>query len=437
MTRDRRPASTFSSAQIPASMKIGDSDSWIDWAIDDTAGSVGITGPVSPNPLALARVGAAGAGKEMVSIPRYTPRMTAPLRLDAFRRAPPAVEARVVDGLPVCLDIVAGRGPASHAFLRHGWFAAAIEAYGGEARTVVVRADDRPALAIPLVRVGPRPLALAAVPGSYWPFRGFPLADADPAVLGAALAALAREVRCLRIGPVPDGDPAVAPLLDAARAGGWAVLDRFVGDGWLFRLGDAHTAGDWPRASTLKKNRFHEKHLAGHGALDWRFAGGDDWPAAFDRLAAVEERSWIAADTDGRDAKFTREGHGAFWRAAARDPALRAMMRAATLDIDGGPAAFSFDLVAGDTCYAVANSYDPAFGKHSPGKLLYTRNLVDLTARGVAHVDWGMGDSGYKRVIGAEPGPAMRDWLLVRPGVSAAIARASAGWWARSGQVRR
>jgi CelD/BcsL family acetyltransferase involved in cellulose biosynthesis len=363
--------------------------------------------------------------------------MTVPLRLDAFRRAPPHVDVRMVDGLPTCLDAVADRGPASHAFLRHGWFAAAIEAYGGEVRTLVARADDEAALALPMIPVGPRALGLRTVPGSYWPFRGFPLARADDRVLDAALAALAREVRALRIGPVTDGDPSVEPLLAAARARGWAVLDRPVGDAWLFRLGDAHAEGEWPRASTLKKNRFHEKHLGGHGALDWRFVGGDDWPAAFDRLAAVEERSWLAERTDGVDAKFTWQGHGAFWRAAARDPVLRTLMRAATLDIDGVPAAFSFDLVAGDTCYAIANSYAPQYAKHSPGKLLYTRNLQDLAARGVALVDWGMGDSGYKRVIGAEPGPALRDWLLVRPGVSAAAARLVRGWWARSGQTRR
>ncbi len=342
----------------------------------------------------------------------------------------------MVDGLPICLDAVADGGPASHAFLRHGWFAAAVEAYGGVPRTLVVRVDGDPALALPMVPVGPRAFGLATVPGSYWPFRGYPLAYADDAVLGAALTALAREVRALRIGPAPDGDPSVAPLLEAARSRGWAVLDRLVGDGWLFRLGDAHAGGDWPRASTLKKNRFHEKHLGAHGALAWRFAGEDDWPAAFDRLAAVEEVSWLASRTDGRDAKFTRQGHGAFWRVAARDPVLRGIMRAATLDIDGRPAAFSFDLVSGDTCYAVANSYDPAFAKHSPGKLLYTRNLQDLAARGVALVDWGMGDSGYKRVIGAEPGPPLRDWLLVRPGVSATAARAFAGWWMRRRQTR-
>ena len=359
-----------------------------------------------------------------------------PVSPQHFHHAAPPIEASVVDGLPACISDVAEAGPATHGFLRQDWFAAAVDAYGGRPRTLVVRAAGTPVLALPLVATGPAVLGLASVPGSYWPFRSFPSASRDTAVTAAALAPLARAVRALRVGPVPDGDPSLEPLLAAARGAGWAVLDRHVGDSWLFPLGSAREAGEWPRASTLKKNRFHEKHLGSHGALDWRFVGEEDWPAAFDRLALVEESSWIAAETDGRDAKFTDRGHGLFWRAAARDPVLRRMMRAATLDVAGRPAAFSFDLVAGGTCYAIANSYDPAYAKHSPGKLLYTRNLLDLADKGVELVDWGMGDSGYKQVIGAEPGPALRDWLLVRPGLSAVAARSVARrWW--GDQARR
>ncbi|RSY54147.1 TonB-dependent receptor, partial [Sphingomonas koreensis] len=41
--------------------------------------------------------------------------------------------------------------------------------------------------------------------------------------------------------------------------------------------------------------------------------------------------------------------------------------------------------------------------------------------------------SGYKRTIGAEAGPAIRDWLFVRPGMSGMAARLLKGWWRRSG----
>ena len=151
-------------------------------------------------------------------------------------------------------------------------------------------------------------------------------------------------------------------------------------------------------------------------------------------LAQSRQKSWIAARTDGTDAKFTATGHGAFWRAAAADPVIAACSARRCCTIDGKPAAFSFDIDAGDLKYAIANSYDPAFAKHSPGKLLYYRNLVAAMARASRRVDWGAGDSGYKQVIGADEGPAIRDWLLLRPGLPALVGRWARGAWRRSGQ---
>lgn len=357
--------------------------------------------------------------------------------LDDFPRLTPVTRARVTEGLATAIDTVAARAAPSHRFLRHGWYAAAIAAYGGVARTLVVEEDGVPTLALPFVGAGPRWLGLVQIPGCYWPFRSFVIDEAaDAASLPVALAQLAQSARAVRIGPVCDDDVAAGALIGAARAAGWAVLDRFVADSWVFDMAAEQRAGTWPRGSTLRKNRFHEKHLATHGTPDWHFLTGAAWPSAFEALAAIEERSWIAAKTDGSDAKFTETGHGAFWRAAARDPVIATMLHAALLTVDGQPVAFSFDLDAGELKYAIANSYDPAFAKHSPGKLLYYRNLVHALAQGITRVDWGAGDSGYKQVIGAERGAAIRDWLLVRPGLSAVVARSLRSLWQRSGHER-
>lgn len=365
------------------------------------------------------------------------PAMTKPMPLDTFTRLSPALAADCVDGLAASIDAVAARAAPPHRFLRYGWFAAALQAYGGAARTLTVTREGEPAAALPIVRAGPGWLGLASVPGCYWPFRSFPVRDdAGVEVAEALLARLGREANALRLGPVYDGDPGLELLRAAAGAKGWAVLDRFVADSFLLDIAALQAEGTWPRNSTLRKNRFHEKHLGGHGALDWRFVSGAEWdPDAFDALAEIERQSWIGARTDGSDAKFTEEGHGGFWRAASADPAIAAMMWAAVLRVDGKPAAFSFDLNAGALKYAIANSYDPAYGKHSPGKLLYYRNLVRAVADGMTKVDWGAGDSGYKRVIGAERGPAIRDWLFVRPGLPALAGRMLRGAWRRSGHV--
>ena len=347
-----------------------------------------------------------------------------------YVRLPAQARAVVLDGLAGAIDTVADSAAPSHRFLRYAWFAAALTAYGGAARTIVVEEDGAPVIALPIVGVGPLAAGVAMVPGSYWPFRSFPMDQtAGARAIDALLGALAGSVTALRIGPASDDDPALRALLARARAKGWAVLDRFVADSFVFDLQQA----DWPRASSLRKNRFHEKHLATHGTLEWSFPDAQSWPATFDAMAAVEQQSWIAARTDGRDAKFTDGGHGAFWREAARDPVLAQMLSAAMLTVDGCPAAFSFDLDCGDTKYAIANSYDPAFAKHSPGKLLYYRNLIRARAAGTATVDWGAGDSGYKQTIGAVQGPALRDWLLVRPGLPALVGRMLKGRWGATG----
>ncbi|WP_342659022.1 GNAT family N-acetyltransferase [Sphingomonas sp. NY01] len=358
-----------------------------------------------------------------------------PMRLAGDEGTTSRVRATLVEGLSTAIDDVAAAAPATHRFLRYQWFASAVAVYGGPATTLVVEEDGRPVLAMPLVPVGPRMARIAVVPGSYWPFRAPVTAEgATGAVARAALALLARHRRAIRIGPVPDSDSGVTMLVEAARASGWTAIDRVIGTTWIFRMADAAAGGAWPRNSTLRKNRFFEKHLGEHGALDWSFLTGGDWPAGFDALGAIETRSWVGQE--GLDAKFTMQGrHGAFWRRAMADPVLAGMARAALLRIDGAPAAFSFDLDAGPWRYAIANSYDPQFARQSPGRLLVYRNLADALARGVRDVDWGIGDSGYKETLGSEPGPAMRDWLLCAPCVSALAGRLMAETWRRSARV--
>ena len=85
------------------------------------------------------------------------------------------------------LDRLAEAAEAAHAFLRAAWFRAAGDA--PLATLVARRADGEPVAAIPQFSRGKGPLRLSEVPGSYWPYRSFPIArDASDAELAALLA---------------------------------------------------------------------------------------------------------------------------------------------------------------------------------------------------------------------------------------------------------
>ncbi len=336
-----------------------------------------------------------------------------------------AITVEAQPGFSAAIDEVAQAADPRHAFLRRAWF----EAAGGQGAMTMValRSDGRPVAALPTVATGPRLLGIRAVPGSYWPIRSFPVAaDASDDELAAMLASPAARGplgRAWRLGPVNEDDPTASRLVRVAGRSGWTVLARRIATGFMLDIAAARAAGPWPRGSTLKKNRFHEKHLASHGALNWRFLSGTDWsPALLDALAVVERASWIGDET-GADAKFCDPGQRAIWERAAADPELAAMMHVGLLEVGGEPAAFSFGIEAGRTRYCIATSYGRRFAKHSPGKLVSYRTYMDAAERGIGFLDDGAGDGGHKSVMGETAGPEIMDYLFVRGRVTATLLR--------------
>ncbi|HSI16240.1 MAG TPA: GNAT family N-acetyltransferase [Sphingomonas sp.] len=279
--------------------------------------------------------------------------MTKPMLLAEFTRLPPASRACPLDGLSAAIDMVAQAAPASHRFLRYQYYAAALALHGGAARTMLVEHDGNAVIALPFVRTGPAAARLAMVPGIDAPFRGFPAAtDTPEAAFDTLVDALAGELSALRIGPVAEGDATFAALRAAATRRGWIALDRPVPDSPL--TGSAGSAG----------GRAHQ--LDGAALI----AGG------FDTLAIVDA-----------GAAFT------FWRAAAEDSVLAAMMSAVVTVQDDKPIAFTLHLDSGGARHLVARGRDAA--------------------------------------AATDPPPATRDWLLVRPGLPALLGRVLRGLWLR------
>lgn len=333
-----------------------------------------------------------------------------------------AVDVDLYAGFPAAIDTLATRAHSSHRFLRAGWFASA--ACEGGSTLVGRRLDGSPIAAIPIAPVGPMMIGLGNVPGAYWPFRSVVVDEgASWSELAAMLAhagARASLSPMWRMGPVHADEPATVALVRAAKRARWTVLTRSVGRSFALDL--KHE--DWPRKSTMKRLGSYRRKLAAMGDVRIETIHGAGWTTSvFKSLAEVEAASWVGTATDGTGAKFLHGEQRGLWQRIVADPVLAEALSATILWLDDAPIAFSFDLTSGNRQYAIASSFDARFGEHRVGKIVTYHQLSEARAAGIAQVDFGTGDSGYKREIGAVPSSEIHDYLFVRNRSAAALLR--------------
>lgn len=356
------------------------------------------------------------------------------------QKAMPSARADVITcaleaGLPADLDTLAATADPARAFLRRAWYKA--DAGFGLCTLLARRRDGTPVVAIPTRPIGPMVMRARAVSSSYWPFRSFPMAsDATDAEIAALLdcAIIQRALGpTLRIGPVYDDDPAVERLSRVAQSMGWTVMTRVLGQTFVQDVTPGGAGQAWASKSRQRKVRACERKLEeAHGPLTVRTITGPDWnPAVIADLRVIEANSWVGTTTDLSGAKFLNPANLAHWQAVISDSVLAQQLSATILYAGNAPIAFSFDLRSGSIQYGIASSYHEAMARFSPGQIVTQHLIAHSIAQGVTSIDWGSGDSGYKRALGAEPGAQIVDLLFVRGQVLAAALKPR---WERTGE---
>lgn len=328
-----------------------------------------------------------------------------------------------VEGFPPAINTLAVHNLAGHGFLRAAWYAAGTRS---AARTLVLRrgSDGSPLAAIPTIMWGPAIGRARKVPGAYWPFRS-PLIAPECNLFDLAHGLRHAAARHLgpvwRVGPAPADSPATGLLIAAAQLANWTVLSRSAGTSWVIDL-DAARAKAWPGTAATRKLRAVWRKLEQDGLPHWRLVRGAGWTSqVLEDLGRIEAQSWIARTTDGSGAKFMTPAQRAAWLHALGDPVIAENLSATILMLDDRPVAFSFDLDDGPVQYGIAGSYVEDLKHLGIGKLANTRAMQDAIADGQRVMDMGVGDSGYKRAMGAVEGSPMADLLFVRHRAAARV----------------
>lgn len=219
-----------------------------------------------------------------------------------------------------------------------------------------------------------------------------------------------RLFRMMLVGPRPPGGLFLSGL---QRNGLWVqqVLRQF--RGWRIGLGPtcgrrvASLEGGVDgflgrRSAKFRAGLRRARRRAEELGFEYEWHAGALGPAAaealFQRILAIETRSWKGREGVGFDDGAAERFYRLMISRMAHDGRLRALF----VTREGADIAFVFGGVFGDTYRGLQVSFDDAFREHAPGNLAHLEMIRRLCDEGVRSYDLGT-DMPYKQRWG-EPG---------------------------------
>ena len=277
-------------------------------------------------------------------------------------------------------------------FVRPGWIAAWIDAFGsGRTMVLAARRDGRlVAVTALLARLG----GVYSPANSHTPVFDLLALDRDGAYeLADAVLALGGHRLDLSFLD-PDGQGFAAWRAATARRGHRTIA-------WeVARAPYVSLDGEWTdyRSSLERKFRKElerlDRRLADSGHVEFVVdEGSDSWPEALQEGLRIEGSGWKA---ETGTAILSRPETARFYRTVAAWAAERGWLRLKFLRLDGRAVAFDLALEAGGVAHVLKGGFDPELRRLGPGMLLTERSLRRAFELGLRSYELHGSDDTYK-----------------------------------------
>ncbi|MCA9146689.1 MAG: GNAT family N-acetyltransferase [Planctomycetales bacterium] len=170
----------------------------------------------------------------------------------------------------------------------------------------------------------------------------------------------------------------------------------------------------WTSLSSKHRNnvRRAEKRLATLGEVEMLHTRNGEGNACrvpselYDRCEQLSWQSWQAGSATGTTLTHERVRH--FVRDVHEAATAMGGVAIHLLSVNGEPAAFSYNYVFQGTEFGLRMGYAPKFKSGNPGTVLIHRMLQDCVDGPQRTLDFGEGDSGYKRAWRTQAVPTYR-----------------------------
>jgi CelD/BcsL family acetyltransferase involved in cellulose biosynthesis len=257
-------------------------------------------------------------------------------------------------------------------FLRPGWIAAWLRAFGGgELQTIEVRRGGELAAILPMVQQRGR---LRAPANWHTPMFG-PLGTDPEARLEVVARAFEQPAPVIEMNLVEGDDKELESIARAAREAGRSTLARCVANSPYIPLESDFAEYERGLSRNRRKAlRRHRRKLEDEGAVQFEVHDGrTDLDGLIAEVFAVEAAGW-----KGRNgtAMSSHPQTARFYTDVARWAADRGWLRLALLRLDGRPIACDFALEQGGVWYTLKAGYNEEFRSFGPGALLLADEIA-------------------------------------------------------------
>ena len=306
------------------------------------------------------------------------------------------------------------------------WFQTWFDTYGRQppwtGRVLIATAtrENGETLAImPFAHRRQKGLDVLSLAGLYQPVRSFAcnpaVAKEAPAAILAALKEQRKDWDVLRFTPVDDATSERAALIEALQGSGLHRVEFPLGRTVVNHLESSIDA--YASTHAMKRMHYYERRMRREGDAEFKHVHSPDVSTLKDLLEAlrlVEGKSWIAEA--GGDLRYATDTDFEFWlRVSEKSLEAQEQLDIWIATMNGDPVAFRFVVTTGDMSFLLANQYDTAYAKFSPGWVLFRLNLEYGIEHGIRCIDSAPGDLHYKSRLGGEEAHMRLDLLAFRP----------------------
>ncbi len=269
-------------------------------------------------------------------------------------------------------------------------------------------------------------LSFLSLAGPYLPFRCIPFTSEteyryDAFQLISDYLTDAIPASSLRLGPLTSQDAEF--MVPALRERGWRIHTKDSQTELSQRLPNSYdefiSTFSKRRIKKMRGNRNRIERSGRTEVKKYCELDHNRWSDLMPELEHIESHSFVGLE--GLDDRFIQPEKQAFWVDFLGSCNEHCQPTVWILYLDDEPIGYDFVIDCGETRYGYANAYHQDYARFSPGTILLETEMRESFERGIRYVNWGPGDSDYKRTWGANIERELIDLLAFRGDAKGAL----------------